>query len=355
VFTISARNVNDAYRKGLRFLSKRGSIVPSRNGPVIRANVPVTTVYANPLERVLFDEQRNANPFFHFFEGLWMLNGQNDIATMTQFIKSMAEFSDDGVTFRGAYGYRWRYHWRYETGGEFDQLKIIITMLRNDPQTRRAVIGMWDPAFDLDAKSKDLPCNDMIKLSMVSGALDMVVFNRSNDIVWGAYGANAVHMSMLHEYLAAMIEVPVGRYYQISTDFHAYTQVPYAWRMYFPLEVSDAEFIDPYSVRAERMIQSCPLVTNIETFDHELARFMERIRPGGWNDDEVKVYGWNNPIFPRVAIPLYRAHRAIKQGNDSSARTILMIAQAETPHDNDWLLAAEQWLTRREARLAKRT
>ena len=50
----------------------------------------------------------------------------------------------------------------------------------------------------------------------------MSIVNRSNDMIWGAYGANAVHMSMLLEYMAAMTGFQVGIYYQISNNLHAY-------------------------------------------------------------------------------------------------------------------------------------
>ena len=50
----------------------------------------------------------------------------------------------------------------------------------------------------------------------------MTVCNRSNDMIWGAYGANAVHMSILMEYVAVAVNAPMGSYYQISDSFHIY-------------------------------------------------------------------------------------------------------------------------------------
>ena len=32
-----------------------------------------------PTKELLFDPDRDANPFFHFMEGLWMLAGFNDL------------------------------------------------------------------------------------------------------------------------------------------------------------------------------------------------------------------------------------------------------------------------------------
>jgi thymidylate synthase len=52
--------------------------------------------------------------------------------------------------------------------------------------------------------------------------LDLTVLCRSNDVVWGAYGANAVHFSVLQEYLAGRIGVDVGVMYQFSNNYHGY-------------------------------------------------------------------------------------------------------------------------------------
>ena len=82
---------------------------------------------------------------------------------------------------------------------------------------------MWDAWEDLDRKGKDVPCNMIATVQRDSeGALDLTVFCRSNDIIWGCYGANAVHFSFLLEYLARRIGCPVGTYHQVSVNWHAY-------------------------------------------------------------------------------------------------------------------------------------
>ena len=70
---IDTRNVNTALRWALPELLKEGVEEPSRNGLVLVMPTPVTTVYQRPQERVVFSPERNANPFFHLMESLWML------------------------------------------------------------------------------------------------------------------------------------------------------------------------------------------------------------------------------------------------------------------------------------------
>ena len=107
---IRARNVNDALLLGLDLFQDPRNFreQESRNGTTYEALEPVTTVYEKPWERVLLLKIRDANPFFHFIEGLWMLAGRKDLAPLTRYVKSMEDFSDDGETLWGAYGWRWR-------------------------------------------------------------------------------------------------------------------------------------------------------------------------------------------------------------------------------------------------------
>src|ERR1035441_9587000 len=82
---IDARNVNDAWDQARNLLNQTHVARPSRYGDVWEFPQPVTTLYRNPLERVLFNPLRNANPFFHLFESLYLLSGREDVAWLAQF------------------------------------------------------------------------------------------------------------------------------------------------------------------------------------------------------------------------------------------------------------------------------
>lgn len=348
--TIDAVNVNDAYVTGLHLLAKHGQRLDSRNGPVLVFPEPVTTCYSRPTQRVLFNAQRDANPFFHLFEALWMLAGRNDLAYLTQFLPTFAEFSDDGLTLHGAYGHRWRHYRAAPPAGsgyshvEIDQLQVIIKMLRANPLDRRAVLAMWDVGRDLGATSKDIPCNDLVKFrARISAdhpdrfALDMYVFCRSNDAVYGAYGANAVHFSVLQEYLAAQVGMDVGVYEQISTDFHAYLERPYRWDKYYPFRQA---ILQPY---ARSVVETIPLVTHAPTFDSELTAVMRGIDAGALASLDFARF--DNQFFAAVVQPMYQIFRLYR----TDRRTALSYAEHALREFGtiDWLLAAQHWIVRR--------
>ena len=217
---IEAWDVDEALDQGIQYLAEEGVRADSRNGPVLKAPGPVVTHFPRPQNRVITDPYRDANPFFHLFEALWMLGGRQDVEFVEKFNSNIARYSDDGQTFHGAYGYRWMYHFGV------NQLREVTTLLQREPETRRAVIAMWDPAKDLNLPGLDFPCNTTITFTpRTDGNLDMLVNCRSNDMIWGAYGANVVHMTGLHEYVARASNFGIGSYYQVSADFHAYEEV----------------------------------------------------------------------------------------------------------------------------------
>lgn len=361
MITIQALNVNDAYRVGMSLVSEHGKRHDSRNGPVLVMDEPVTTQYAQPRQRVLFDVQRDANPFFHLFEAMWMLAGRNDLKTLTRFIPSFEQFSDDGIKLFGAYGYRWRHWdaWGHDSMDGTDQLDALVKLLRDNPSDRRAMLLMWDPKHDLcppPQRSKDIPCNDIIKFRVRNDCLDMYVFCRSNDIVFGAYGANAVHLSFLQEYMAARIGVRVGMYEQISCDYHAYVDTPYKWSEYWPLKDrgsvrTEGRWINPYLSRA---IHVHPLVHDVETFDQELHTMVDGLANSAFAGIDTEE--WRNPFFHNICAPMFRAHMLYKENEPGHAAALLEATCMTLGSDlePDWLVAGREWMQRRAIRRQKR-
>jgi hypothetical protein len=333
---ITAHGINDAYIQGLSLLANESVGRTSRYGNVYVLPEPVTTHYYNPLERVLFHPQRDANPTFHLLEALWMLTGRNDTSLMTYLVPRVAEFSDNGETFHGAYGHRWR-HYAPDEPTEYsysDQLDVIVRRLQVNPDDRRCIIQMWDPARDLGRTGVDIPCNIAAKVEIgVRDKLNMTVFNRSNDIILGCYGANIVQFSILLEYLAARIGVRVGWLEQVSTNFHAYTAT---WSKYWPLQLDR---------RSGRRVISCPLVRDAHTFDDECRGVIDtltRLHIIG----AAHTKGLRNRFFHKVVGPLMWAYEHYRDGSVTEAVTSLD-STIEEFGSIDWLVSAQEWMTRR--------
>ncbi len=330
VYNLAVRNVNHALRDGLNLLRDYGLKEGSRNGPVLVAPGPVVTEYERPTERVLFHYARDANPFFHFMEALWMLAGRNDVAFVARYAARMKDYSDNGTTLNGAYGYRWRVNF----GG--DQLAVIIDLLQRDPQTRRCVLQMWSTNDDLLYQaSRDICCNTHCYVDVRGGRLNMTICCRSNDMLWGAHGANAVHFSVLQEFLAGAVGVPVGTLYQLSNNYHLYTDVINPATDKGALLTGWAD--DRYS--AGRVIPYPLGVTprNWRDWLADLEAFCNAVHTGSG------LAGQKSPFLRDVAAPIAAAHAAFKNKRFDDAMYL-----AKSIAATDWQAACVEWLYRRE-------
>ena len=346
----------------------------SRNGRVLVIDEPVTVTYTHPRERVLFNAVRDANPFFHVVEALWMLAGRNDVALPAYYVKRMAEFSDDGRTLNGAYGYRWRQHQTDiydDTKGpdplEVDQLNILVNHLKANPDSRRAVLSMWNVEDDLLKidNSKDVCCNLNVMFSLryigleqmtfretrdnplvpIPGTirygtphLDMTVTNRSNDLLWGMLGANYVHFSFLQEYMAARLGAQVGVYHHVTNNLHVYVDRP-DWKPAELLSEHEVMHNQYRNIEDGAELATVPLVQDTQRFDAENTIFL-----GTHCGDERKTMGFtpSEPFLRNVAASMMRAHDLYRDGKREAA-----LGACETIQADDWRIACTEWIKRR--------
>lgn len=205
---------NGLYLKSLRAaLSGAYPHEDSRAGKVINIGQAYLEVQGND-PRLIFLNGRKINPVFAIVEAAWILSGRNDLATLSEEIPSFSNYSDDGVTLNGAYGYRLRSYFGR------DQIELAIKELRADPASRRVVLTMYAPD-DIGKQSRDIPCNTTIFVKVRASALDITVVNRSNDLYKGV-PYNVFVFGVLQRYLARVLELPVGIQRHFTDGLHLY-------------------------------------------------------------------------------------------------------------------------------------
>jgi hypothetical protein len=352
-FGITVDNVNDALPRGLMLVKEHGVNYESRGMLMREVPGPVMTIYRTPQRRVLFDPVRDANPFFHLMEAMWILAGSDHVHLPRYFLKSIVNYSDDGMTFHGAYGHRLRhyrgeltYEGRFEEpyNADLDQLAKVVELLRDKPDTRQAVLSIWDPERDLGAATKDMPCNDMVMFNIRDGYLHMTVCNRSNDVILGAYGANAVQFSVLQEWVAAMVGADVGFYTQQSNSFHIYPDSPH-WQNYLKGTIGSGDVYNPYM---EADMDYFPLAT---TQDEAMLvqKDAERLDSLAILGQKLVSTEYESPFFRGVINPMITAYDRYLGGDYLGAHASMRYCDAR-----DWRLTCEQWLGRRQEAAGRR-
>lgn len=199
------------YRKQLKDLVENPDhIVTVRDRPT-RELLNVVTEIHSPRARCQIVPGRKLNPWLALSESLWLLAGRNDVESLLPYNKRIIEFSDNGSTMYGAYG------WRL-----WNQIPLLLERFRKEHSDRRGVLSIWE-AEDLYAETKDPPCNDLVMFKIRDENLNMTVINRSNDLHWGLHAVNIFQFGILQEYIACRLGVGMGTQTHISDSLHIYT------------------------------------------------------------------------------------------------------------------------------------
>jgi thymidylate synthase len=104
--------------------------------------------------------------------------------------------------------------------GKTDQLKNVIRLLKRKPQTRQAVIQLFN-GEDILKKHKDIPCTCTIQFMIRRKRLHVLTNMRSNDAFLGL-PHDVFAFTFLQELVARSIGVQVGTYKHAVGSLHLY-------------------------------------------------------------------------------------------------------------------------------------
>jgi len=185
-----------------------------------------TSIINYPKHRYSLNFERKHNIYALLAETLWVLVGKRDIGWLSHYLPRASDFSDNGLNWRAGYGGRLRHATGCEESGvvhSIDQLQFIYNTLSKDPNTRQAVITIWDPVKDVNAmgKTKDIPCNNWLHFIHRNGYLYLHVSIRSNDLIWGDM-INQFEWSMLLDIMAGSLGMKIGSLVTHRTSLHIY-------------------------------------------------------------------------------------------------------------------------------------
>ncbi|MGW1928525.1 thymidylate synthase [Streptomyces sp. NPDC001919] len=194
-------------------LAKSGESVSPR-GMATREVLDVHMRLTRPRARLLYaPPSRIVNPAFAVAETVWILSG-SDEPWIFDYNSKLRQYADDGV-LRGAYGPRMR-----KWAGAVDQLARVVEILKQDPDSRRALIQLYDPARDA-AGHKDVPCTLGFRFYLRDGRLHMSTTMRGQD-VWIGMPYDLFFYTVLHELVAGWIGAELGDFHHHVGSLHIY-------------------------------------------------------------------------------------------------------------------------------------
>lgn len=152
--------------------------------------LPQHTMVIDMRRPVITVAERKLSYQFMAAEAHWILSGDDSVAGIAPYNKHIAEFSDDGVKFFGAYGPKIR-----------GQLDYVVGKLLADPDTRQAGLTIWR---ENPPVTKDVPCTVAIFANIRNMALNLHVFMRSSD-AWLGVPYDVFNFSMLSHLICSRL------------------------------------------------------------------------------------------------------------------------------------------------------
>lgn len=221
---------SEAWLSVVRDLLSAPRIAP-RGLPVREMAERVTVVIARPEAGFVEVEGRDLNYAILAAEGMALVGQTSVPEAIVDRVQAFAPFTDGGI-FWGAYGPR--------IAGDLGQL---VTLMKGDPDTRQAVLTLYDSGRDLMRGVKDVPCTVAIqfflrgqdKIDVTSQAatgvelvqpletkrLDMWVVMRSND-AWLGLPYDLGQFSLLQCAVAGALDARIGTYAHSVGSMHLY-------------------------------------------------------------------------------------------------------------------------------------
>lgn len=177
------------------------------------------------LNNILVNTGRDLNYRFMVAEFLWIAYGMDDLATIAQYNKNIAQFSDDGKVLYGSYGRRLKLQW--------DRIRHS---LRKDGYTRQAVATIFNP--DMSTNTKDTPCTISLQWLLRDDKLNCIATMRSSDI-WLGLPYDFYAFSQLTNCLAGYmgkecgwLQMQLGSMHLYESNFEKARECMHEWKSY---------------------------------------------------------------------------------------------------------------------------
>ncbi|MDM8001916.1 MAG: thymidylate synthase [Bacteroidota bacterium] len=152
-------------------------------------------------------------------ELLWFLSGNTNVRYLQEKgVKIWNEWADPDGNLGPVYGYQWR-SWPAADGRTIDQVKGVVSSLKNNPDSRRHIISAWNVG-ELEKMALP-PCHILFQFYVADGRLSCQLYQRSADIFLGV-PFNIASYSLLTLMMAQVTGLKPGEFIHTLGDAHIY-------------------------------------------------------------------------------------------------------------------------------------
>ncbi|MCP2258153.1 thymidylate synthase [Streptoalloteichus tenebrarius] len=293
---------SDAYLHRLRALLDEPRYRNAPRGFPSQEELGVSLRVADPRRRLVTHPARRTNIVFNFAEALWYLAGRDDVEYLAYYAPMVRRFSQDGVRLTGtAYGPRIFRH----GPTRLDQWAAVRELLRADPDTKRAVIQIFEPEELGVPGNPDVACTLALQFLLRENALHLVGYMRANDVYRGMV-SDVFSFTFLQEVMAGQLGVELGSYTHMVGSLHLYeSDIPAARRVLRPTtSVSTVDDRMPAMPSGDNR----PHIDDVLRWEHRLRRNEVRLDPDALDRSAL-------PDYWRQVVVLFELYRRVRHGD----------------------------------------
>jgi len=152
-------------------------------------------------------------------ELLWFLSGSTNVRYLQENgVRIWNEWADPEGNLGPIYGCQWR-SWPASDGRTIDQVKTVVTSLKNNPDSRRHIISAWNVG-EIEKMALP-PCHILFQFYVAGGRLSCQLYQRSADIFLGV-PFNIASYSLLTMMMAQVTGYKPGEFIHTLGDAHIY-------------------------------------------------------------------------------------------------------------------------------------
>ena len=178
---------------------------------IINANLCLT----DPTNNTMCECIRKMPIRYAIGELLWYNSRNTNAKSIAPFSKFWQKIAEPDGTVNSNYGFC--IHDKFG----FDQWEMVKDILRQNPNSRQAVIHIKEPRNLIENPTKDLNCTMTLQFILRDNKLDMITTMRSNDI-WLGLPYDVFNFTCMQIQMAMELNVDVGVYYHNVGSLHLY-------------------------------------------------------------------------------------------------------------------------------------
>jgi len=166
----------------------------------------------NPMDNIITANWRKWKHDYAKLEWDWYLSKNRSVEQIKLHAKIWDKMHSGDNIVNSNYGYQW---------SRQNQLDFVINELKENPDSRRACITIYD-GKDHKIHKLDTPCTLNILFNITDAKLNMSVLMRSNDL-WYGFCNDQYCFSMLQKFISDKLGIEIGWYYHFVNNLHLYS------------------------------------------------------------------------------------------------------------------------------------